>query len=70
MNKDTVKIKPARDLIRKAACRRLAEKYMRSIDWAYKVSRREKSVQSGEHYQDAVNDYEAFYKEIKEALLW
>lgn len=68
MNKDTQKIKPARDIARAEACKKIALEFSRSMDWAYKVSRRDPLVQDGEHYKDAVEAYEAYYAEIKKVI--
>jgi hypothetical protein len=66
MSKGT--IKPARDIARMKACERIAKKYKRSMDWAYKVSRRDRLVQDGEYYKQALEDYCLEYDELKKIL--
>ncbi len=68
MNKGTQKITRARDICRKKACEKIAHKYKRSMDWAYKVARRDKTVQDGIYYEDAISDYEFFYRKVQQLL--
>lgn len=66
MSKCTTKIKPAKDVAKTWAAKKIAEKYKRSMDWAYKVIRKEKRVQDGEYFKNAYADYTKFYNEAKD----
>lgn len=69
MSKATkIEIKPARDLARTKACQLIAQKYQRTMDWAYKISRRDSTVKEGPYYELALKDYESAYKQYQQII--